>query len=132
MEENKEKRVCLCCGSDDICDMYDEETCKNCESDTFVSELEYQRWNSIKGTIQLFTGSDNQEPSAIIPLHTNKFGWIIAEVLNTKITIFPNLKNIVEYDMALHKRLLIEHQLAYHMRCIENIKNNEHKEKSDD
>lgn len=122
MEINNEKFVCLHCGNDDIDEMYDEPTCTKCDAGTVVSVSDYHRWHSIKGTIQLFTGNNNQKPSAIIPLHTNKFGWIVAEVINTKTTIFPNLKDIVEYDLVLHKQLLAEHQLEYHMRCIEAIR----------
>ncbi len=131
MKKDNEKFVCLRCGSDDIDEMYDEPTCTKCDSYTVVSESDYHRWNSIRGTIQLFTGNDNQEPSAIIPLHTNKFGWIVAEVLNSKTTIFPSLKSIVEYDLALHKKLLAKYELAYHMRCIKAIRKDRQKGESD-
>lgn len=122
MEENNEKLVCIRCGSDELGeDVFGDKCCAKCDGESIVSLSEYQRFESIKGTFQLFIGHDNQEPSVIIPLHTNKFGWIVAKVVNTQTTIFPDLKNIVEYDYKLHKKLLKLYQLAYHQRCIEKI-----------
>jgi len=123
MNETPEAIVCLSCGGSDIDEF---QTCTECDITNIAPLSEYERWCKIKGSFQLFTGNDIQEPSVVIPLHLNKMGWIVADVVNTAKTIFPDLSQIIEYDKAQHKQLLTEHQIAYHTRCIKTLVEENH------
>jgi hypothetical protein len=117
---NTETLVCLNCGGNDI---DDSEYCSKCDIDRLVTLSEYERWKNIKGTFQLFTGNDYNEPSVVIPVHLNKMGWIVADVINTGKTIFPNLSDLVEYDKSLYEDLLKQHNINYHTKALERLTN---------
>jgi hypothetical protein len=114
-----EKLVCIKCGQEVVKDKHDEFWCDDCVIDNAVSADEKKRWDNIKGTVQLYLGTEHVKPCAVFVRHLNKHGMIVADELNTGTLLCPKLDLLVEYDHDWCNRL---RKQAHIVECEKTLK----------
>lgn len=74
----------------------------------------------------IYKGSENQEPCIIYISGINKFGWVSANIVNTKTTIFPEISNEHILDLSEYSKLaelLRVWEIENHKRAIAHLEN---------
>lgn len=118
-------KKCLACKKEMETSEFEEYSeCPNCGSTNVVEIEKYNYFDSLKGKMVLFLGSEHQEPVYCMLKSFNKFGWFVLDVINTTTIIFGSNKTVVEINeenLKLFERNKIQHKLNFHKRCVENF-----------
>ena len=61
---------------------------------------------SIKGTIKIRKGNENQEPTVVYVSHMNNFNYWVCEVINTSGTVFTsNERDLIDFNYKLFMQM---------------------------